>query len=160
MRGRPVTVFLAILTLAVLAISMPVSLHDALERGGLYLFSQAFVEDMPRRFTGPGAFRFYLQPLLAMIVGIRGGLADAREGKPPYLHGLLFHGGLRKHLLRSGFEHVVNLLLMGILLDSLFQWLIYGVSHAGAAVVVGPALIVAPYVLARGISNRLARLCR
>jgi hypothetical protein len=34
---------------------------------------------------------------------------------------------------------------------------ILGVSHPGAALVVGPVLIVAPYSLAR--ANRLARLC-
>jgi hypothetical protein len=53
---------------------------------------------------------------------------------------------------------VVNLLLMGILLDAVFQWVILGVSHPGAALVVGPVLIVAPYSLARALSNRLARL--
>jgi len=35
---------------------------------------------------------------------------------------------------------------------------ILGVSHPGAAMVVGPVLIVAPYSLARAFSNRLARL--
>jgi hypothetical protein len=39
---------------------------------------------------------------------------------------------------RSMRECVVNLLLMGILLDSIFQWLILGVSHPGAALIVGP----------------------
>jgi hypothetical protein len=53
---------------------------------------------------------------------------------------------------------VVNLLLMGILLDAVFQWVILGVSHPGAALVVGPVLIVAPYALACAFSNRLA--CR
>jgi hypothetical protein len=60
--------------------------------------------------------------------------------------------------MRTGFHTVVNLLLMGILLDAVFQWLILGVSHPGAALVVGPVLIVGPYSLARALSNRLARL--
>lgn len=158
MKRRSLTVILAGLTVLVLAFSMPVSLRDAFSRGGLYLFSREFVEDIPKRLTGPGSFRFILQPLLASVLGIRSGLADARAGRPPYLYGILFHGGLRYQLVRSGFENVVNLLLMGILLDSLFQWLIYGVSHVGAALVVGPTLIVAPYALARAFSNRLARM--
>ena len=49
---------------------------------------------------------------------------------------------------------MVNLLLMGILLDAIFQWVILGVSHPGAALLVGPVLIVGPYTLARGLSNR------
>jgi len=59
--------------------------------------------------------------------------------------------------MRSGFETVANLLLLGILLDSLFQWVILGASYPGAALVVGPVLIVLPYTLARALSNRLAR---
>jgi hypothetical protein len=46
---------------------------------------------------------------------------------------------------------------MGILLDSAFQWLILGTSYPGAALVAGPVLIVAPYGIARSLSNRLAR---
>ncbi len=44
--------------------------------------------------------------------------------------------------------------MMGILLDAVSQWLILGVSHPGAALVVGPVLIAAPYAAARGLANR------
>jgi len=158
MRGKPLTAILACLTLFVLAFSMPISLREAFHRGGFYVFSQEFVDDIPRRFTGPGSFRFILQPLIACVVGIRSGLTDARSGRPPYLYGLLFHRDLRRRLIQSGFQNVANLLLIGILLDSIFQWLIYGVSYPGAAVVVGPTLIIAPYAGARALANRLARL--
>jgi hypothetical protein len=47
---------------------------------------------------------------------------------------------------------------MGILLDSLFQWMIFGTSYPGAALVVGPIFIGAPYSLFRALANRLARL--
>ena len=96
--------------------------------------------------------------MIATLLGIRSGLADARAGRPPYLYAVLFHRRLRRELVRTGFETVVNLLLMGILLDAVFQWVILGVSHPGAALVVGPVLIVGPYSLARALSNRLARL--
>ena len=39
--------------------------------------------------------------MTAILLGIRGGLADAKEGNPPYLFGLLFHAGHRRELLRS-----------------------------------------------------------
>jgi hypothetical protein len=156
MTGQRATAMLAGLTLLVL--SLPGSLRDAFDRGGIYLFSRAFFEDLPRRLTGPGRFRFVVQPTIATLLGIRSGRADARAGRPPYLYGVLFHRGLRAELLRSGFGTVVNLLLMGILLDAVFQWVILGVSHPGAALVVGPVLIVAPYSLTRALSNRLARL--
>jgi hypothetical protein len=154
MQRRHVTVILASLTLLVLALSLPGSLRDAFDRGGLYLFSRAFLEDLPKRLAGPGRFRFVIQPVLAMVLGIRGGLADARTGRPPYLYGLLMHRGLRRQLVRSGFESVANLVLMGILLDAVCQWLILGASYPGAALVVGPVLIGVPYAIARALSNR------
>jgi hypothetical protein len=157
MKRRHATVILAGLTLLVLALSLPGSLRDAFDRGGIYLFSRAFLEDIPKRLAGPGRFRFVLQPVLAIILGIRSGLADARAGRPPYLYGVLMHRHLRRELVRTGFETIANLLFMGILLDAVFQWLILGVSHPGAALVVGPVLIGGPYAVARALSNRFAR---
>lgn len=158
MRNRRVTLILASLTLLTLILSLPGSLRDAFERGGLYVFSQAFFEDIPKRLTGPGRFRFVLQPLVALLLGIRDGMIDARAGRPPYLYNLLFYQSHRGELLRSGFDTVVNLMLMGILLDSIAQWLIFGASYPGAALVIGPVLIPIPYVLARALTNRVARL--
>jgi hypothetical protein len=40
---RLTTVVLLGLTVAVLALSVPASLRDALDRGGIYLFSSAFI---------------------------------------------------------------------------------------------------------------------
>ena len=65
-------------------------MRDAFERGGLYLFSRAFFEDLPKRLTGPGSFRFIFQPIVAILLGMRDGLLDARAGRPPYLYSLLF----------------------------------------------------------------------
>jgi hypothetical protein len=156
-RWRRLRLVIVGLTIAVLLLSVPASLQYARERGGFYLFSPQFLEDIPKRLTGPGRFRLVMQPLLAVILGIRGGLADARAGRPPYLYGVLFHRELRRELMRETLATVAILLLMGILLDSLFQWLILGSSFPGAALVVGPVLIVTPYTLARGLTNRLCR---
>jgi hypothetical protein len=152
--GR-VTMVLAGLTLLVLAVSLPGALRDAFDRGGLYLFSYAFLEDLPKRLTGPGRFRFVLQPLIATLLGIRSGIADARAGRPPYILALLTDRQRRRELAREGFATVVNLLLMGVLLDAVFQWVILGVSHPGAALLVGPVLIAGPYAAARALANRI-----
>jgi len=52
MKGRNATIILAGLTLLVL--SVPGSLSDAFDRGGIYLFLRAFLEDIPGRLAGPG----------------------------------------------------------------------------------------------------------
>jgi len=158
MKPRSLTVGLALLTAAVLLASAPASLAEAWRREGFYLFSRDFIEDIPRRLLGPGRFRFLLQPLTASILGIRSGREDARAGRPPFLTGLLFHSGERRLLLASAFRSTVNLLLVGILVDSLCQWVLFGTSYPGAALVVGPVLITVPYAVARALSNRAARM--
>jgi hypothetical protein len=156
MKKRYTTIILAVVTLLLLMLSVPGSLRDAFNRGGIYLFSQAFLEDIPKRFTGPGRFRFILQPLMAITFGVLNGLADARAGRPPYFYGILFHRYLRGDLVKTGFSTLANLLLMGILMDLVFQRIILGVAHPGPALIIGPILIVTPYVIARALSNRLA----
>jgi len=152
--GR-LTLVLATLTVLVLALSVPGSLRDAWARGGFYIFSREFLEDLPKRLSGPGRFRFLLQPMMAILLGVAAGRSDARAGRPPYLWGLVFGGQGRGRLLRSALADVVNLLLVGILLDSVCQWLILGASYPGAALLVGPVLIAVPYAAARALANRI-----
>jgi hypothetical protein len=154
MTRRRLTIVLACLTLLVLALSLPAAFRDAYDRGGLYLFSRAFLEDIPKRLAGPGRFRFLLQPALAAALGVGAGRADARAGRRPYLYALAFGNQIRGDLLQSSVESIAHLLLMGILLDAVCQWLILGVSYPGAALVVGPSLIAVPYAVARTLASR------
>jgi hypothetical protein len=157
-KGRRLTLVLAALTVLVLAFSIPGSLRAALERGNFYVFSSEFLVDLPKRLFGPGRFRFVLQPTVAIVLGILAGRADARAGRVPYLYGLLLGGEDRAHLVRSALGHVANLVLMGILVDSVCQWLILGASYPGAALVVGPVLIAGPYGVARALANRVTTM--
>jgi len=155
MRSRRETIVTALAILVIVA-ALPFAIAETLETGRVYLFSSQFLEELPQRFTGPGRLRFILQPVFAILLGLRGGLADARTGNPPFLFGLLFDAGRRRELLRSGFATVRNLLAFGIILDIVFQWVLYGAVHPGAAVLIGPILICAPYAIARALTTRVA----
>lgn len=146
------------LALFVIAAAIPFAIMDTIETGRVYLFSSQFLEELPQRFTGTGRMRFILQPMLAILLGIREGLVDARVGNPPYLFGLLFHTGRRRELMQSGVAAVSTLLAMGMILDVVFQFILYRAVHPGAALVVGPILICVPYSVSRALTNRLARL--
>jgi len=146
-----------VLTVLVIATTVPFAIVDTIETGRVYVFSRQFLEELPQRFTGPGRFRFILQPMVAIALGIRGGLADAKAGNPPYLFGLLFAAGRRRELLRSGAAAIRNLLALGIILDVVFQLVLYHSVHPGAALLVGPILICLPYTLSRALTTRLAR---
>ena len=155
MRSRRETIVTALAILVIVA-ALPFAIAETLETGRVYLFSSQFLEELPQRFTGPGRLRFILQPVFAILLGLRGGLAGARTGNPPFLFGLLFDAGRRRELLRSGFATVRNLLAFGIILDIVFQWVLYGSVHPGAAVLIGPILICAPYAVARALTTRVA----
>jgi hypothetical protein len=150
----------ATFTILVIAAALVPAIVDTIETGRVYLFSRQFLEELPARFTGRGRLRFILQPTVAILLGVRGGLADARAGNPPYLLGLLSAGGRRRELLRSGMAAIHNLLAAGILLDLVFQLVLYRSVHPGAALVIGPILICAPYALSRAVTNRVARWSR
>jgi hypothetical protein len=141
----------------VLLAAVPSAIRDTLESGRIYLFSWEFLADLPARLTGPGRLRFIFQPTVAIILGIRGGLADARARRPPYLMGLLFDPMHRWEYIRTGLATIRDVVAIGIILDVVAQFLIFQQVHPGAAVVIGPVLITAPYACARAVANRVTR---
>lgn len=147
-----------VLAVIILLAALPSAVRDTFENGRVYLFSQQFLDELPQRLTGPGKLRFIAQPLIAVVLGLRGGLGDARAGRRAYLLGLILGGTDRKELLRSGLAAIRNLLAVGIVLDALAQFLIYRQVHPGAALVIGPILICLPYVVARALTNRVTQL--
>jgi hypothetical protein len=146
-----------VLAFLVIVIALPFAILDTIETGRVYVFSRQFLEELPQRFTGPGRLRFILQPMIAIVLGIRGGLADTKAGNPPYLFGLLFGAGRRRELLRSGVAAIRNLVAMGIIMDIVFQLVLYRSVHPGAAVVIGPILICFPYAVSRALTTRVTR---
>jgi hypothetical protein len=145
-----------LLAILVLVCALPFAIVDTIEMGRIHLFSRQFFEELPRRFTGPGRLRFISQPIVAIVLGIRGGLADAKLGNPPYFFALLFGAGRRRELLRSGAAAVRNLIAAAIIMDVVFQLILYHSVHPGAAVVIGPILICFPYAFSRALTRRLA----
>lgn len=153
---RPSAMFVVgVLALAVLAVSVPGSLREAREHGGFYLFSLQFFEDLPKRLAGPGRMRFLLQPALAILFGWKAGRSDAISGRSFLLRRIFGGAPERATVVKETIEGIGILLLMGILLDSLFQWILLGVSYPGAALVVGPVLITVPYAAARALAGRI-----
>ncbi len=144
------------IVIAVLIAATPLAIIEFFEKGELYVLSQRFVDDMVARLHGPGRLRFILQPTVAIIVGVRDGVKDARVGNPPFLWGLLFHRGRRLGLVRSALVSVRDLVAVAILLDVAAQFLIFRMIHPGAALILGPVLIALPYASSRALTNRIA----
>lgn len=113
-------------------------------------------EGVARRFSGPGGFRLIIQPIVAIALGIRDGLLDAKAGEPAYLIGIIFHPERRQELLASTIEHILKPFIVGVVLDLILQYFIFQRVRLIPAIIVGLLLIGLPYSLARGITNRIA----
>src|SRR5262245_53787241 len=79
------------------------------------------VSDLIGRLHGPFAFRFVLQPVMAALLAVHDGLTDAREGKPAYLWRMMMRPGERRALLREGWHRVARVIMLGVVMDVLYQ---------------------------------------
>ena len=104
--------------------------------------------------SGPGTFRFVLQPLFSILMGVRDGRNDAKSSTPPILPLLLLQSDKRSEALKGRLHVLVLPLIFAVVLDSIFQILIFGIWRLQWALVVGVCLVGIPYILAREITNR------
>jgi hypothetical protein len=116
-----------------------------------------FFTDLIDRTTGPLTFRVILQPLMAMFYAYRDALNDARTGRPPYLHTMLTEPGQRKKLLREGFKSTSRVIVLGVVMDTIYQIIVFRRIYPLELIVVALLLAFVPYLLFRGPFNRLLR---
>ncbi len=114
-------------------------------------------ENMVDRVTGPMKFRLILQPLMAVILAVRSGLRDAREGKPAYFWGLFTEPDKRREMLRDGWKSVGRVFILAVIIDIVFQLLVFRWVYPVEALIVAMILAIVPYIVIRGPVNRIAR---
>ena len=136
-----------------LVAAVPGAIRRYHQTGTIYMFSQRFFEDVMARFSGPGRFRFVMQPLVSIFLARRDGLSDARSGLPPFLLGLIYHSAHRVGMLRTAIASVRDLVAIAILLDVISQFLIFRQVNPFAALLIGPVLIALPYSVTRAVTN-------
>jgi hypothetical protein len=115
----------------------------------------SFIEGLSARLQGPMHFRLILQPLVALFFAIRDGRRDAREGRPPYFWALFTEPTQRRDMLASGWKSVGKVFIIAIVLDAVFQFIVFHEFHPAAALLAGVILAIVPYLLLRGPVNRL-----
>jgi hypothetical protein len=113
--------------------------------------------DLAARVHGPFAFRFLLQPLMGLIYAARDGIVDARQGRPAYFWTIFTRPGERWELLREGGKAVARVIALGVVMDVVYQLLVFHRIHPLQLVVVVLALAFVPYLILRGPISRIAR---
>jgi hypothetical protein len=114
-----------------------------------------FVDNLVGRLHGPMLFRLIIQPLTAVIFAIRDGRKDGREGRVPYFWSLFTERGRRLDLLRHGWKSVGKVFVMAVVIDAVYQFITVRWFYPGEAVVVAFVLAIVPYLMLRGLANRL-----
>lgn len=116
-----------------------------------------FLDHLVGRLTGPMTFRLLLQPIAAIAYAIRDGVRDARHGRQPYLWHVFTDAAARRRLLQEGVSAVGRVILLAVLMDAVYQFIVFGWVHPLELIVVVLALAFVPYLLVRGPVNRIAR---
>ena len=106
---------LTVVVIAVLLAALPSAIWRIIQTGNPYLFTHDFFADLFARLSGPGRMRFVLQPTVAIILGARGGVKDARAGLPPFIRAVVLDGAHRPRLLRNMFASIRDLVAIAIL---------------------------------------------
>ena len=100
------------------------------------------------------AFRFILQPLMAAIAAILHGRRDARTGRSPYFWTVMSEPQERIGRLREGLNATARIILLGIVMDAIYQIIVLKRFYPVESVIVAVVLGFVPYLVLRGIVTR------
>jgi len=123
----------------------------------MYEMLTRFFGDLGDRLHGLMNFRFYMQPLMAMLFAILDGRKDARAGRSLYFWELFTTAPERREMFRSGWKSVGKIFILALVLDAVYQYRVLSWFYPVEAIVVAIALAIIPYLLLRGPANRLFR---
>jgi hypothetical protein len=115
------------------------------------------LSQLAARVSGPMKFRLVLQPAMSAFFAIRSGLADARAGKPPYFWALLSDRAQRYDMMKNGWKSVGRVFILALVLDVVYQIIVFRFVYVGEAIIVAFVLAILPYLILRGLVTRLAR---
>jgi hypothetical protein len=112
-------------------------------------------DELIGRQSGPLYFRLILQPIVAAVLAIRAGRNDAREGKRTFFWAFAREPDRRRMLLREACRDIGKLFLVGVVLDLIYQLVVFHGLRPVQSLMVATVLAVLPYVVVRGLTNRI-----
>jgi hypothetical protein len=94
---------------------------------------------------------------MAAIAALVDGIKDARLGRSPYLWTLLSSPEKRAGRLREGVIATARIILLGFIMDGVYQAIVLKTFYPGEMVIVALLLAFVPYLLLRGFFAHIAR---
>ena len=115
------------------------------------------IGNLADRVSGPLNLRLFVQPMMACIFATLSGLKDAKAGKPPYGWALASDPLHRAEMLKDGWKSVGKVFVLALVLDVGYQFYVSRMVYPGEAILVALFLAIVPYLIVRGLVNRIAR---
>jgi hypothetical protein len=81
---------------------------------------------------------------MAIIFAIRDGLKDAKTGRPPYFFSVFTDANERRSLLTEGWHAILKIFFIAIILDSVFQFIVFRWIYPVEALLVALLLAFVP----------------
>jgi hypothetical protein len=113
-------------------------------------------QDLQAMLSGPGHLRFIIQPIVAILLGLKDARLDVKAGRAPFLLSL-FRSKNRAQLAEQALKQIAVPLAVATSLDAVLQYVIFGRVKVLSAFLIGAVLIALPYALSRALGNRALR---
>jgi hypothetical protein len=123
------------------------------------MFTRAW-ENLLARDSGPLHFRLILQPLVATILAIRAGWADAWAGRPIFFWTLVREPAKARTVLRNLWTFVGKVFLVAVALDVVYQLIVLQWVYPVETLIVATMLALVPCMVVRAIGNRIVTFVR
>lgn len=114
-------------------------------------------ENLGDRVGGPMTFRFILQPLVAVTLGIRDGLRLARTGRALLRWRHQDDPATNRHLVRTVWRSIRVLVFVALALDIIYQLLVRQWVYPGETLIVLVVIAIVPYLFTCSLVS--AALC-
>ncbi|MDQ3020331.1 MAG: hypothetical protein M3R36_07145 [Bacteroidota bacterium] len=122
-------------------------------------FFSNFLNGVGIRHDGPMSFRLILQPVMSLIYAIIAGVKDAKAGNPHFLfEGLILGKTDRKTALKEIWKDVGKVFILAVIMEIIFEIIEFKTVHPFEVLKVSFFLAIVPYLLFRGLVDRIVSL--
>jgi uncharacterized membrane protein len=115
------------------------------------------MEELLGRAGGPLHFRLLVMPIVVSVLAALAGMADARQGRPPFLWAMFTRRADRASLVRSALKDVGKVFVVATVLDTIYQLTVLKSFSPVQVLIVAVGCAIVPYVLIRGPVGRVMR---
>jgi hypothetical protein len=116
------------------------------------------------RLSGPLNFRLFVMPTVVTVLAVRAIRKDLRDGRPAFLGLLIKDPVERARLFRGGIKDIGRIFIVAIVLDIVYQIVVFRWVYPGQMLIVAVVCAIVPYVVVRGpvylVAHNLLRKSR